>query len=151
MIWIHPSNQVKSGSLAYELNKIGVKCFVTESSYAYKIDQDYGNQLVDGIFALMKEMGIWKGETIVPREPLVTNDAEMAYINSESSGIFIPDVTVSTFVRQGARIGTVVDVITGSVEEIVTAPKDGVISAMREYPAIEEGSLLARIVGGERT
>ncbi len=147
MIWIHPSNQVKSGSLAYELNRIGVKCFVTESSYAYKIDKNYGNQLVDGIFALMKEMGIWSGETIIPREPLVTNDAEMSFINSESSGIFIPEVTVSTFVRKGTRIGSVVDVITGSVEEVVTAPKDGVISAMREYPAIEEGSLLARIVG----
>ena len=148
MIWIHPSNQVKSGSLAHELNRIGVKCFVTESSYAYRIDQAAGNQLVDGIFALMKEMGIWSGETIIPREPLVTNDAEMSFINSESSGIFIPEVTVSTFVRKGTRIGSVVDVITGSLEEVVTAPKDGVISAMREYPAIEEGSLLARIVGG---
>ncbi len=147
MIWIHPSNQVKSGSLAYELNRIGVKCMVTESSFAYKINKEYGNQLVDGILALMKELGIWKGETIIPREPLITNDAEMIYINSESSGIFIPEVPVSTFVRQGTIIGSVVDVITGSVEEVVTAPKDGVICAMREYPAIEEGSLLARIVG----
>ncbi len=147
MIWIHPSNQVKSGSLAYELNHVGVKCFVSESSFAYKINKEYGNQLVDGIFALMKEMGIWQGEAIVPREPLVTNDEEMTYINSESSGIFIPEVSVSEFVRQGAKIGSVVDVITGSVEEVVTAPRDGVISAIREYPAIEEGSLLARIVG----
>ena len=147
MIWIHPSNQVKSGSLAYELNRIGVKCMVTESSFAYKINKEYGNQLVDGILALMKELGIWKGETIIPREPLITNDTEMVYINSESSGIFIPEVPVSTFVRQGTIIGSVVDVITGSVEEVVTAPKDGVICAMREYPAIEEGSLLARIVG----
>ena len=90
MIWIHPSNQVKQGSLVYELNQIGVRSFVTESSYAYKINKDYGNQLVDGIFALMKEMGIWTGETIIPREPLVTNDAEMTFINSDVSGIFIP-------------------------------------------------------------
>ena len=37
MIWVHPSTQVNKGSLAYELNKIGVKCCVTESSYAYKL------------------------------------------------------------------------------------------------------------------
>ena len=147
MIWVHPSNQVKSGSLAYELNRVGVPCFVSESSCAYKINQEYGNQLVDGIFALMKEMGIWEGDAIVPREPLVTSDEEMTYINSESSGIFIPEVKVSSFVRQGARIGSVVDVITGSLEEEVTAPRAGVISAIRAYPAIEEGSLLARIVG----
>ena len=100
MIWIHPSNQVKRGSLVYELNRIGVKSFVTESSYAYRIDQNYGNQLVDGIFALMKELGIWEGETIIPREPLITNDEEMSFINSESSGIFIPDVRVSSFERE---------------------------------------------------
>jgi len=149
MIWVHPSNQVKNGSLAYELNRIGVKCCVTESCYAYKINQDYCNQIVDGIFALMKEMEIWSGDVIEPREPLVTNDDEVIYINSDWSGIFIPAVGVHSFVRKNDEIGKVVDVITGSVEEVIRAPKDGIITAMREYPAIEEGSLLTRMVGNE--
>lgn len=149
MIWVHPSNQVKNGSLAYELNRIGVKCCVTESCYAYKINQDYCNQIVDGIFALMKEMEIWSGDVIEPREPLVTNDDEVIYINSDWSGIFIPAVGVHSFVRKNDEIGKVVDVITGSVEEVIRAPKDGIITAMREYPAIEEGSLLTRMVGND--
>jgi hypothetical protein len=72
----------------------------------------------------------------------------VTYLNSESSGIFIPKVSVHTNVTVGTEIGCVVNVITGSVEEVIQAPVDGVITAMREYPAIEEGSLLARIVGG---
>ncbi len=150
MIWIHPSNQVNRGSLSYELNRLGVHTCVTESSYAYKIDQAYCLQLVDGIFSLMKEMGIWGGEVIVPREPLITDDNEMHFVNSESSGIFIPNVSVHTYVREGDMIGKVVDVITGSVEEVIQAPCEGVISAMREYPAIEEGSLICRIVGSDK-
>jgi hypothetical protein len=148
MIWVHPSTQVRDGSLAYELNAMGVKCCVTESSYAYKINQEYCKQLVDGIFALMKHMGIWQGEVVTPRQSIVTYDDQVTYLNSESSGIFIPKVSVHTNVTVGTEIGCVVNVITGSVEEVIQAPVDGVITAMREYPAIEEGSLLARIVGG---
>ena len=147
MIWVHPSTQVNKGSLAYELNKIGVKCCVTESSYAYKIDQDYCNQIVDGIFSLMKYMGIWKGETVKPKDPFLVHDDDMIYINSESSGIFIPKSSVHDMVNENDEIGKVVDVITGSVEEVIRAPITGMITGMREYPAIEEGSLLARIVG----
>ena len=46
------------------------------------------------------------------------------------------------------KIGSVVDVLTGTIEQVVVAPRRGIISALREYPAIEVGSLLARIVGG---
>lgn len=38
--------------------------------------------------------------------------------------------------------------ITGAVEEVVYATGDGMICSLRDYPVIEEGSLLARIVGG---
>jgi predicted deacylase len=147
MIWVHPSTQVKKGSLAYELNKIGVKCCVCESSYAFKIDQKYCNQIVDGIFALMKYMGIWKGKIAQIRDPFVVHDSDMVYINSESSGIFIPNTSVHDIVKENDEIGRVVNVITGSVDEIIKAPINGMITGMREYPAIEEGSLLARIVG----
>lgn len=146
MVWIHPSNQVKGGSLVYELNQRGVISCVTESTSAYKIDQAYGNQLVDGIFAVMKDMGIWKGEVNQIKKPMVARDSHVTYINSESSGIFIPYVDVHDKVEAGMKIGSVINVLTGTVEEKIIAPKSGMISAVREYPAIEVGSLLARIV-----
>jgi len=34
---------------------------VVESGVALKIDYDYSNQIVDGLFSLMKKMGIWQG------------------------------------------------------------------------------------------
>ena len=150
MIWVHPSTQVRDGSLAYELNKRGVKCFVTESGFAYKINQDYGNQLVDGIFAIMKYMGIWQGDVPEIKNSIIAHDNDIIYINSESSGIFIPRVKMFDRVNKGDELGYVVNVITGSVEESIKAPVTGTICALREYPATEEGSLLARIVvGGE--
>ncbi|MDO5126476.1 MAG: M14 family metallopeptidase [Eubacteriales bacterium] len=147
MIWVHPSTSVQNGSLAYSLNQAGVASMVIESGSAYKIERSYCDQIVDGIFSLMKYMGIWNGETVIPKHARVTDDACIAYINAESSGIFIPDVSIYDSVRIGDRIGTIVNVITGSIEEVVCATKDGIICSLRDYPVIEEGSLLARIVG----
>ncbi len=149
MVWIHPSTQVKGGSLVYELNQRGVAACVTESCSAYRISQTYGNRLVDGIFALMKSMDIWDGEVAEIKEPKVAYDNQVTYINSETSGIFIPNVKLSERVDAGMKIGKVVDVLTGSDQETVYAPKSGMVCAIREYPSIEVGSLLARIVGGE--
>lgn len=150
MIWIHPSTSVLNGSLVYSLNQVGVKSVVIESGVAYRIDQKYCNQIVDGLFVLMKEMGIWQGETVVPKQNVVTADDDITYINAESSGIFIPNVCIYDQVKAGDEIGTIVNVITGSVEEVVQASANGMICSIRDYPVIEEGSLLARIVGGDK-
>ena len=91
-------------------------------------------------------MGIWKGEVNEIRHPRIAYDNQVTYINSESSGIFIPNVDIHDRVEAGMLIGTVVNVLTGTVEQKVIAPNSGVITAIREYPAIEMGSLLARIV-----
>ena len=146
MVWIHPSTQVKDGSLCYELNKRGVKCFVSEAHFAYGIDFDYGNRLVDGIFALMKEVGIWQGRISYIKKPLLIYDKNVDYINSDTSGIFIPKKKLYDKVKEKEVIGYVIDTITGSVNEEILATKDGIISALRAYPAIEEGSLITRIV-----
>lgn len=148
MIWVHPSTSVLNGSIAFSLNQVGVKTVVIESGVAYRINQKYCNKIVDGLFCLMKDMGIWKGEVAEAKAINVTYDNDITYINAESSGIFIPNVDVYDMVKKGDEIGTIVNVITGSVEEVVFATGDGMICSIRDYPAIEEGSLLARIVGG---
>lgn len=149
MVWIHPSTSVQNGSLAFSLNEAGVASMVIESGVAFRIEKNYCNQIVEGLFALMKYMGIWHGDAITPKKGILTDDTRIEYINAESSGIFIPDVSVYDNVTKGTQIGTIVNVLTGSVEEIVYASMDGMICSLRDYPVIEEGSLLARIVGDE--
>ena len=147
MIWIHPSTSVLNGSLAYALNKTGTLSLVIESGTAFRINKKYCNKIVDGLLALMNFMGIWDKESPKPHVPSITNDKDMVYINSESSGIFIPGVNLYDKVNIGDEIGMIVDVITGSVEEVVKASANGMICSIRDYPVIEEGSLIARIVG----
>jgi hypothetical protein len=124
---------------------------VIESGVANSINQDYCNQIVEGLFNLMEKLGIWKPSgdenTSAVRKPRIVRDDDITYINSESSGIFISEKQVYDTVKKGDEIGRIVDVITGSVEEIVYAAEDGMVCSIRNYPVIEEGSLIARIVG----
>ncbi|MCM1272447.1 MAG: M14 family metallopeptidase [Clostridium sp.] len=149
MVWIHPSTSVLNGSLAYSLNGVGVNTMVIESGAAYRINQDYCNRIVDGLFVLMKSIGVWAGSTADIKDSRIVYDKDIKYINAESSGIFIPNVTIYDRVKTGDKIGTIVNVITGSEEEIVSAAENGMICSIRDYPVIEEGSLIARILGGD--
>lgn len=149
MVWIHPSTSVLNGSLAYSLNQVGVRTMVIESGVANSINQEYCNKIVDGLFALMSDMGIWKGKSAPAGKCRIIKDSDISYINSESSGIFIPEKKVYDMVKKGDELGTIVDVITGSVEEIIKASEAGMICSIRSYPVIEEGSLIARIIGGD--
>lgn len=148
VIWVHPSSSVMAGSLAYSLNEVGVKTMIVESGVALKIDYDYANQIVEGLFSLMEYMGIWKETVNVTHIPKIAGDNNVAYINAESSGIFVPAVKHSEMIQKGDILGCIVNVLTGSVEETIMAPRSGMIVSLREYPVIEEGSLVARIFGG---
>jgi hypothetical protein len=150
VVWVHPSSTVMPGSLVYSLNEIGVKSMVVESGVALKINYDYANQIVEGIFSLMEYMGIWDGCANNTHMPKIAGDSDVSFVNTESSGIFIPSVKHAEAVRAGDVIGKVVNVLTGSVEETIVSPRDGIVFSLREYPVIEEGSLVARIFGGAK-
>lgn len=150
VVWVHPSSTVMAGSLAHALNEIGVKSMVVESGVALKIDYDYSNQIVDGLFSLMSKMGIWQDTVNPDHRPKFAKDKDVCYVNAESSGIFIPVAKHSQYIQKGEIIGRIVNVLTGSEEETIRSPRNGIVFSLREYPVIEEGSLVARIYGGSQ-
>ena len=87
------------------------------------------NQLGDGICRLMKEIGIWAGETKVIKEPIISTDREVGFANANSSGIFIPKATHWSSIKKGELIGDILNALTG-------------------YPVVYTGSLIARVIGG---
>ena len=149
LIWIHPSTMVNEGSLAYALNEIGVPTIVTESGTAFRIKYNYCEQVIDGIFCLMKKLGIWEGETVTPREAVVVNDEEITYLNCETSGLFVTHKHLYQRVEQGDLIGVITKPIFGSVEEEIKAPISGILITLREHPGVSEGTLVARILGSQ--
>lgn len=149
LVWIHPSATVNEGSLAYALNKKGIPTLVTESGGAFRIKYDYCEQIIDGIFTIMNELGIWKGKGHSRKKVPIIKEDEISYLNCESSGIFVSRKKLNEYVKQGEVIGTITNPLFGAVEEEIIAPVEGLIMTLREHPGVTEGSLVARIAGGK--
>ena len=151
-VWVHGASTVLESTFAYSLNSRGIRTLVVEMGVGMRITRTYGEQLVEGIFALMSELGIWKEKLTAEREPVVSNDEkgqDVYYLNAEVSGIFMKEKDLGTMVKQGEVIGVIVNPRTGELLSEVRAPGAGWLFTIREYPVVDEGSLMGRILREE--
>jgi predicted deacylase len=146
LVWIHASATVLESTLAHSLNMRGVKTLVVEMGVGMRITESFCAQLVDGILNLLRELGMWSGEQGRTRQPLVSKDHNVGFLNSDAAGIFIPRAAHASHVNTGDCIGIVIDPLLGVVVEESLAPCDGLLFTLREYPVVFGGSLLARIM-----
>ncbi|MGN0166095.1 MAG: M14 family metallopeptidase [Lachnospiraceae bacterium] len=145
-IWVHSAATVLESTLAHSLNSIGTPTLVVEMGVGMRITKEYCRQLTDGIFNLMRETGIWKGETAVTVKPLISDKNEVNFINAMVPGIFIPETEHGSYVKKGEHIGVILNPLSGNADETVVSPCDGLVFTLREYPVVNEGSLIARIL-----
>ncbi len=146
-IWVHETSTVLESTLAYSLNSRGVPTLVVEMGVGMRITKAYGYQLVDGIFKLMKELGIWTGDVSPVRKPIVSEDPQDVYfLNAPVSGVFIKDRQHGSLLKEGEHIGSIVNPLSGELLCDVKAPTTGWLFTIREYPIVDEGSLVARIL-----
>lgn len=145
-IWVHGANTVLEATLAHSLNSRNVPTLVVEMGVGMRLTPSYGDQLTQGIFRLMAELGIWTGPVPEVRTPVVPEQEDaVCYLNAPVSGIFLKENTHGAMLKAGDRIGSILNPLTGEILCQVTAPADGLLFTIREYPVVDEGSLLARI------
>lgn len=151
LVWVHGASTVLESTLAYSLNSIGTPTLVVEMGVGMRITRSYGDQMVDGILHLMKMIGIWEGATAAVRKPVVSrNPEDVAYLNAATGGLFVPAVRHGAQLEKGELIGKILDPLSGCVRNEVRAPIDGMLFTIREYPIVDEGSLVGRLlhIGG---
>ncbi|EOS33841.1 hypothetical protein C804_01940 [Lachnospiraceae bacterium A4] len=149
-IWIHGASTVLESTFAYSLNHIGTPVLVVEMGVGMRITRTYGDQMVDGIFHLMKKMGIWNGEVKSVRKPIISRKPEdVCYLNASVGGVFIPNVEHGTKLKKDEIIGQIVDPLCGKVLDEVRTPEDGMLFTIRDYPVVVEGSLMGRLLKKE--
>ncbi len=149
-IWVHGASTVLESTFAYSLNSIGTPVLVVEMGVGMRITKAYGDQLVDGIFRLMQTLGIWTGKVNAVRKPIVSKDPEdVSYLNASVGGLFLPSVKHWEELKKGDLVGRIVDPLSGEVLDEVLAPVDGILFTIREYPIVDEGSLMGRLLRKE--
>ncbi len=148
-VWIHAAATVLESTLAHSLNSIQVPTVVVEMGVGMRITEEFCHQLTDGIFCVMKDLGVWDGEVAKPKTPIISQDGEVGFVNAEAPGIFVPCVEHWRNVQKGQRIGRILNSLDGTVEQEVCAPIHGMLFTLREYPVVSCGSLIARVLGGD--
>lgn len=148
-IWIYSSITVLDATLAYSLNHMGVPTLVVEMGVGLRITNRYCKQLIDGIFNLLIEMGIWEDEIPKVKESIVSTEGEVEFFHAEDTGIFISQIDDLGEVKKGEHIGDVIEPMNGKVLQSIYSPYDGIIFTIRENPVVYKGALLARIHSGK--
>ena len=148
-VWVHGSSTVLESTLAFSLNSRGVDTLVVEMGVGMRITRSYGEQLTDGIFSLMRGKGIWTGPVEITHTPIVSSDPnEVEFLNAPVSGVFVKTRNHGALLQPGDEIGLIIDPLRGTVLHSVISPCEGWLFTVREYPMVDQGSLMARILKG---
>jgi predicted deacylase len=149
LIWLHSASTVLETTLAHSLNSSGTPCLVVEMGVGMRITPEYCDQLVAGILAVWKDLGVLSPDTVVPETThtaLIADDSNVHFLNAQTSGMFVSSTSHWTDVRRGELLGTIVSPFCGDILSEVRSPVDGVLFTLREYPLVYEGSLMARVM-----
>ena len=146
LVWVHQAVTVLKSTIAYSLNEINVPTLVVEAGIGMRLTVEFGDRLVNGILNLMRHFGIWQGPVDPVTEPIISRDGRVGFVNAEAGGVFIPSVPHWSDVSAGEKIGDVVDPLSGDILWEARSPVSGRIFTLREYPVVNPGSLLARIL-----
>ncbi len=146
LIWLNATATVQESTLAHSTNMMGVPTLVVEMGLGMRINKEFDNQIVDGIFNLMHEIGIWTGPVNLVREPAISTDGRLELVRAGYAGIFVPSVAHKHYVQEDELIGELIDSLTGTVKQRIVAKKPGLVFTLREYPFVYKGALLARIL-----
>lgn len=148
IIWALSSSVYLESSLANCLNIFGVPSLVVEMGAGSRITRRYARQTLEGIFRLMKELGIWQGEVAEVKEPIVAQPGEVAAIHAKRSGLFILEVEhIGMHIEKNTHIGKIVSPLTGEILEEIISPRDGFLLTVREHPIVYKGAIMARVCG----
>ncbi len=146
-VWVHDAATVLESTLAHSLNSTGTDCVVVELGVGQRINHKMCYRLVDGIFNLMADMGMWSGyvnKTPISK-PLLCKGDNVEFLNAATSGVFITELKCGIVVAKGEEIGQIVEPLTGKILSRVVSPCEGYLFTIRAYPIVYEGSLMARV------
>lgn len=147
LLWAHNNTSVQENSLVYSLNQNGTPSAVIDMGIGMSYTSAFAEQLTDGIFCLMGKMGMWTGSVIEPKEPVFSDqESDMTMLVSKIAGFFVRKVECGKRVEKGDLLGEIISPLEGKVLAQIKAPRDGLLFTLREYPIVEIGSTLGRLL-----
>lgn len=146
LVWVQQPTTSLQSTLAHALNMQGTPALVIKMGSDMRQAENESAWFVEGILRLLGELNAWSGPTIALPDPRVSGGADITTMLGEEPGLFLPRTECGATVRRGQTIGLVADPLQGMVRQELKAPCDGLLFALRTYPVVYPGSLIARIL-----
>ena len=106
--------------------------------------------LFQGILNFMKAEGILKDHRKKNSEnkgkTRIYQPDEEILVKTSTAGIFLQEVEVGSYLKQGQKIGEVRDIYSGKRLEELISPEDGLLITLRQYPIVYEKEPIAIIL-----
>ena len=110
--------------------------------------------LFQGILNFMKAEGILKDHRNKKPElkikTRIYQSNEEVSVRTTTAGMFLKEVKVGIHLKQGQKIGEVRDIYSGKRLEEITAPEDGLLITIRQYPIVYEKEPMAIILTAKK-
>ncbi|GJL77258.1 MAG: hypothetical protein NPINA01_02470 [Nitrospinaceae bacterium] len=112
------------------------------------LDRALGDSLFGGLVELMIHTGVLsftqkkKDKTELQIYPVNGQHR----IVSSHAGMFIPEVSVGSFLKQGQKLGELREIYSGETLEEYCSPKDGYLVTLRHYPVMFEKEPVATLL-----
>lgn len=152
LVWVYSAPTALRATLSHTLNERAVPAVVVEMGVGMRVSPALGEQVLTGLLHAWRALGVLADDVDLPalgRVPLVVGDDDIRYLNAETSGLFVPEVTVGAEVTRDQVLGHIVSPLRGEPLATVRAPDAGLLFTLREYPLVYEGSLMARVLARE--
>ncbi|MBR4039708.1 MAG: succinylglutamate desuccinylase/aspartoacylase family protein [Clostridia bacterium] len=154
VIWVLPDKPVHNASLCGALTQEDTHAVVIMVDERRLRAQMVVDQVVDGVFCKLRELGIWSGETktapAIQSIPCMWDEKDICRVTCRRPGMFVPNERNGSEVAAGDVLGTIFDALEGEPVETVTAPESGLVFTQRRYSAVYPGTLIARLCRKER-
>lgn len=151
LIWIHPHANIFESTLGYNLNQAQIPTLVMETGICLRINKNHCAQIVLGILNLLRKTGVLdtdEPQVAIP-EPKVLQPESVTMIQARNAGLFIKQAQIGQAVKEGEKIGDLIDPVAGQILDEVRSPCSGLIFTLREHPLTLKGAPLARIAREE--
>lgn len=150
VLWGHPT--VAPGRTVSLANDLGIPWIYTEARGAGRIHPEDLQMMKRGIRNLLRHLHILDEpfETAVVRARLFGDGNTDCGLSAAQDGFLMTDVRILERVAAGQRLGRLVDVVGGTLEDY-RAPVSGIVGLIREFPVVRQGDVLFLLAEEERS
>jgi predicted deacylase len=135
-----------AGSLRAEANRIGVTAIIYEAGGPYRFEATEIERGIVGVTNVMEHLGMVSAAAPTPDPQRFFRRTR--WVRSPGGGIFLTDLAPGAKVREGQKLGVVIDPITNARVDVV-APLPGTLVGMAYPQVVLPGMGLFHIAGLE--